>query len=104
MKKDSKNKEVKKLFQGRIIIVVVISIIVIFSIVVGVALNIIGSYLVDEADRRYQLVTDNVQEEITTWFSNEAQIVLNQKAALEINNEFDPDELTEYLTTILKIL
>ncbi|MCQ2544110.1 MAG: ATP-binding protein [Lachnospiraceae bacterium] len=102
MKKDSKNKEVKKLFQGRIIIVVVISIIVIFSIVVGVALNIIGSYLVDEADRRYQLVTDNVQEEITTWFSNEAQIVLNQKAALEINNEFDPDELTEYLTTIVE--
>lgn len=102
MGRTKKKKENKNVFQSRAIIIVALGIIIIFTVVVGVAINIIGFHLIDEADGRYQLVTDNVQEEITTWFSNEAQIVLSQKAALEINGKFEPDELTEYLTRIVQ--
>lgn len=98
----NEEKTVKSFQQSRLIFVMVFGLIVIFTIVIGLSLYNIGIQLMDEADSRYQLVTDNVSQEITTWFSNEAQIVLNQKAAIEINQEYAPDELTGYLTSIVE--
>lgn len=98
-KKESGEK--KNLLQNKIVIAVVLAIVIIFAIVAISALKVIGNYVVGESNSKYQVVADNVAEQITTWFSNEAQIVLNQKATIEINNEFDPDELTAYLTRIV---
>ncbi|MDD6327211.1 MAG: ATP-binding protein [Lachnospiraceae bacterium] len=102
MKKHNEESARKTFLHGRIIVVVVIGIIAIFATAVGIALISISKYLMKEANERYQIVTDNVAEEITTWFSNEAQIVANQKAALEIAGDYDPDVLTAYMTRIVE--
>lgn len=86
---------------NRGVLIVVISILLIFTLVVGLSLNIIGSNMIEEADIRYQTITNNVSDEITTWFTNEAQIVLSQKAAIEIMDKYNPDDLTAYLTEIV---
>lgn len=102
MEIEKNTKKRKNPFQGKLELIVIMGILVSFAFVVGITLFTIGAGLVDEADARYQVVTDNVAEQITTWFSNEAQIVLNQKASLEIINDFEPDYLTEYLTRIVE--
>lgn len=101
----NKSKEISvanTLIKNRIVIAVVLAIFIIFGIVAVASLRVVSSFIVNEANYKYQVIADNVEEQITTWFSNEAQIVLNQKAAIEINDEFDPDELTAYLTRIVE--
>ncbi len=92
----------KNLLQNRIVVAVVLAILIIFAIVAVASLRVVSSFVMEGANTQYQIIADNVAEEITTWFSNEAQIVLSQKAAIEINGEYDPDELTEYLTRIVE--
>ena len=102
MKRNKEASAGKAFWHGRMIVIVVIGIIALFATAVGIALISISKYLMKEANERYQIVTNNVAEEITTWFLNEAQIVYNQKAALEIAGDYDPDELTAYLTRIVQ--
>jgi len=90
------------LIKNRIVFAVVVAILLIFSIVAFASIRVISSFVIEETNNEYQVIAENVAEEITTWFSNEAQIVLSQKAAIEINAEYDPEELTEYLTRIVE--
>lgn len=101
MKGKKEEKNGKNYLQSRLILVMVFGIIVIFVLVIGLSLYNIGSHLMKEADARYQLVTDNVSQEITTWFTNQGQNVLSHKAALEISDNFDPEYLNDYFTTII---
>lgn len=102
MEKKQEKEKKRDSLQSKLVGFVVIGILICFTFVIGISIKVIGTRLWDEADAKYQVVTDNVSEEITTWFSNEAQIVLNQKASIEILDNFEPDYLAEYLTRIVQ--
>ena len=55
-----------------------------------------------ETFAHYQLLADRTTQEITTWFSTEAQIVVNQAATLSINQNFDVEYLKDDVERMLK--
>lgn len=73
-----------------------------FVLVAKFSSDIAASHIQNEPLAHYRLLADKTTQEITTWFSNEAQIVANQKAAIEISGDFSWDSLTNYLTSIVE--
>lgn len=65
------------------------------------------SYLVSsqkmrqESETRFQLLAAKTADEIDAWLSAQAQLVINQKQAIEINGNYDPKFLRDYLSPIV---
>ena len=85
----------------RITLVVASAILVLFSVILYFTSSILVNYIRGDSYEPYQMLADNTTERINTWFSNEAQIVESQKAAIEIRDDYDPASLTSYLKRIV---
>lgn len=86
----------------KLILSVCAVIILFFALVTKCASDIAARQITNEALAHYRLLAERTTQEITTWFSNEAQIVANQKAAIEIRGDYSNESLTEYLTSIVE--
>ena len=84
-----------------IVVISVIAIFVIFAIILYSTLMYSSRKIYKETFAHYQLLADRTTQEITTWFSTEAQIVVNQAATLSINQNFDVDYLKGYFKCIV---
>ncbi|MGN0551801.1 MAG: ATP-binding protein [Oscillospiraceae bacterium] len=102
MKKADKVITKPKRIQLNLILSVCIVIILFFALITKCASDIAARHIQNETLAHYRLLSDRTAQEITTWFSNEAQIVANQKAAIEIRGDFSQNSLTEYLTSIVE--
>ncbi|MBO4408472.1 MAG: response regulator [Clostridiales bacterium] len=91
-----------RMLRLRITLVVASAILVLFSAILYFTSSILVNYIQDDSFEHYQMLADNTTERINTWFSNEAQIVESQKAAIEIKDDYDPASLTAYLTRIVE--
>ncbi len=84
-----------------IVVISVIAIFVIFASILYSTLMYSSRKIYKETFAHYQLLADRTTQEITTWFSTEAQIVVNQAATLSINQNFDVDYLKGYFKCIV---
>ncbi|MCQ2417192.1 MAG: ATP-binding protein [Oscillospiraceae bacterium] len=85
----------------RLVFNVFIIVVSMFIIVARATASVINTSASKESNYHYELLAQVTSQEITTWFSNEAQIVMNQKASIEINNDYSREYLTAYLTRIV---
>lgn len=95
------NREGKAL-QARIILFVCFVIVAFFSIIARIAIGFASTQMNQEIEARYQMLANKTTEQASAWIVKETQILLNQKAGLEIINNFDHEFLTEYFTYIVE--
>ena len=91
-----------RMLRLRITLVVASAILVLFSIILYFTSSILVNYIRGDSFEHYQMLADNTTERINTWFSNEAQIVESQRAAIEIRDDYDTGSLTSYLKRIVE--
>lgn len=98
--KSSINSEGKAL-QTRIILFVCVAIVGFFGVIARIAIGFASTQMNQEIEAHYQMLANKTTEQASAWIVKETQILLNQKASLEIINNFDHDFLTEYFTHIV---
>lgn len=90
-----------KELQTRIILFVCAMIVVFFGVVARVAVSFASTQMNQEVEAHYQMLANKTTEEATGWIVRETQILLDQKAALEINSRFDKKFLENYFEHIV---
>lgn len=95
-------KRENRLLQKKIILLVCTLVILFFGVIARIAILTAEKQLNQEVQAHYQMLANKTMEEVSVWIVRETQIIMNQKAALEIMDNFDPDFLTEYLTYIVE--
>lgn len=90
-----------KALQTRILILVCMVIVCFFGFIAKIAISFASNQMNKEIEAHYQMLANKTNEQASAWIVRETQILLNQKASLEIINNFDHDFLEEYFTYIV---
>ena len=72
----------------------------IFLVIVGVSVYMVWAFLGKRQVLLYQRQINETAQEISSWFIYNSQIVAEQKAAIEINDNYDSDYLQSYMDSV----
>ncbi len=91
-----------KNMQNKVILYVVVVIIIFFGVISKIATGFATQQMNDEVLAHYQMLAHKTNKETATWMERVTQIVLNQKASIEIMNKFDHESMEEYLVRVVE--
>lgn len=68
----------------------------------SISYSIASRHIHAESMDRYNLLTEATASQINAWLAEQAQLVINQKNAIEITGNYNMDHLVSYLTPIVE--
>ncbi len=91
-----------KSLKGRLVSITCIIILICLALTAAISYIIASRQIRSEAVNRYQLLTETTAARINAWLGEQAQLVVNQRNAIEIKGDYGIESLTAYLTPIVE--
>lgn len=90
-----------KKIKAKLVIVMVICTLICLLLTDIISYRTTSLKLKDESEKKYTLLSQTKSEEINAWLDTQAQIVVNQKRAIETNGNYNKESLKEYLKPMI---
>lgn len=91
-----------KSLKGRLVSITCIIMLLCLALTASISYGIASRQIQTESVDRYSLLTEMTSSKINAWLAEQAQLVTNQKNAMEIIGNYDIDYLISYLTPIVE--
>lgn len=91
-----------KSLKGRLVCITCVITLICLGLTAAISYGIASRQIRTESVNRYSLLTEMTASKIDAWLGEQAQLVVNQKNAIEITGNYEIDDLIAYLTPIVE--